>query len=160
MKWSLIAILGLIACTAIVAAGCMQPARSLPAVPVETRPAPSVSSTGPVTAVAYSIVPEPTDTMPEDEMVSVQVNRNPITEDPTITAIFNGGLGSDITQSMNLTVIRADGIYETDSVRHPDMGSSLTLKGTTKSDRVIVEVTMDSGKIYRVYDQLVPFTKL
>lgn len=105
----------------------------------------------------YPATPGPTQTVPDYEQISVTVDRNTITEDPIITTTFNGGLGLGMTECMDVTVIRSDGIVETGHVDNPVMGSYITLMGTTATDRVIVEVTMTSGDQYTIIDQYYPF---
>ncbi|MHB8165063.1 MAG: hypothetical protein ACYDDV_12135, partial [Methanoregula sp.] len=82
--------LALILC--VLAMGCTQPAPA--PVPVPATPLP-VATTLPVpvspTAQTCSLTPGPTQQVPEDESVSITVNRNTISENPTITTRFNGG---------------------------------------------------------------------
>jgi len=89
--------------------------------------------------------------------VSVTVNRNVVSTDPTITVTYNGGKGLGMTTRMDVTVIRSDGVVENGSREDPVMGSSITLMGTTGNDRVIVAVTMTSGDQYTIVDKYYPF---
>jgi hypothetical protein len=106
---------------------------------------------------ACSLVPGPTQNVPEYESVDVTVERNSITADPTISTIFNGGQGLGMVQLMNVTVIRSDCITENDARKYPVMGETVTLMGTTGTDRVIVVMTMTSGDQYTIIDGLYPF---
>jgi len=120
--------------------------------------APTTPATLPVTIQPlYSATPGPVQTVPEYESISVTVQRNTITENPTIITTFNGGMGLGMTQRMDVTVIRSDGIQETGHRENPAMGASVTLMGTTATDRVIVVVTMTSGDQYTIIDQYYPF---
>ncbi|MDD1703369.1 MAG: hypothetical protein LUQ31_10360, partial [Methanoregula sp.] len=85
------------------------------------------------------------------------VDRNTITENPTIITTFNGGLGLGMTERMDVTVIRSDGLTETGYRDNPGTGSSVTLMGTTGNDRVIVDVTMTDGSQYTIIDKYYPF---
>ena len=146
----------------ILCAGCTSPA-----VQPQTRPATPTPVAGvtplPVQPVpstqACSLVPGPTQIVPQDESVSVTVNRNTITENPTITTTFNGGTGLGMVERMNVTVIRSDCVREQQNRDNPGMGTSITLMGTTKTDRVIVVMTMTSGIQYTVIDQDYPFPR-
>ncbi len=142
----------------ILAAGCSQPA-PLP-VPVTTTPLP-VSTIPPAPsqppAQSCSLTPGPTQEVPAYESVSISVDRNTITENPTITTSFNGGQGLGMVQSMVVTVIRSDCVTEQGIRNNPGMGTSVTLMGTTRTDRVIVRVTMTSGNQYTVIDKDYPF---
>ncbi len=104
-----------------------------------------------------SLEPGPTQVVPDYETVRVKVNRNSITENPTIAIIFDGGLGLGMVQQMNVRVIRSDCVTEQASRDDPVMGETVTLMGTTGTDRVIVAVTMTSGDGYTIIDQVYPF---
>ena len=146
-------VITLVLCVLIV--GCSSKAPPVPptSVPVTTTPqAPSPSPTP-----ACSLVPGPTQNVPEYESVDVTVERNSITADPTISAVFNGGQGLGMVQLMNVTVIRSDCIVENEARNYPGMGEMVTLLGTTKTDRVIVVMTMTSGDQYTIIDGLYPF---
>jgi len=166
MHGSFKVILPLILVLSILAAGCTH-TPSAPAAPAAT---PSPASLPPVTAqpalpapagttpaASCSLEPGPTEQVPEDESVSITVSRNTITENPTITARLNGGLGLGEVERMTMTVIRSDCVTEQDLRDAPPAGYSLTLMGTTKTDRVIVTLTMTSGKQYTVIDKNYPF---
>jgi hypothetical protein len=112
---------------------------------------------GTTTTASCSLEPGPTDQVPEDESVSITVSRNTDTETPTISARLNGGFGLGQVERMTMTVIRSDCVTEQDLRDAPNEGYTLTLMGTTKTDRVIVVLTMDSGKVYTVIDKDYPF---
>jgi hypothetical protein len=138
--------------------GCVQnsiqsPATPAPTVPVVT-PQQTQTALPPQTC---SLVPGQTQIIPEYESVSVTVNRNTITENPTISIAFNGGKGLGMVQKMAVTVIRSDCVTENDFRNNPGMGATVTLMGTTQTDRVIVVVTMTSGVQYTIIDQDYPF---
>ena len=95
--------------------------------------------------------------VPSYQSVSVSVDRNTITSEPTITVTFNGGKGNGMVQQMNVTVIRSDCVTEQAARNKPVMGESVTLMGTLKTDRVIVVMTMTSGDQYTVIDDDYPF---
>ena len=111
----------------------------------------------PAQTPACSLVPGPTQQVPEYESVDVTVERNSITADPTISTVFNGGQGLGMVQQMNVTVIRSDCITENGVRKYPPMGETVTLMGTTKTDRVIVVMTMTSGDQYTIIDGLYQF---
>ncbi len=145
--------LALILC--ILAAGCTQPAQKT--VPVTT---PVTSTSLPVytpPAKTCSLTPGPTQEVPAYESVSITVDRNTISENPTITTSYNGGSGLGMIQRMAVTVIRSDCVTEQGRRDNPGMGASVTLMGTTGTDRVIVVVTMTSGDQYTVIDKDYPF---
>ncbi|MFA4875904.1 MAG: hypothetical protein WC586_00695 [Methanoregula sp.] len=110
-----------------------------------------------VPAKVHPATPGPVQTVPAYESVSVSVDRNVVSTDPTITVTYNGGKGLGMTTRMDATVIRSDGAEETGSRVNPQMGTSITLMGTTGNDRVIVSVTMTSGNQYTIIDRYYPF---
>jgi len=140
----------------IAAAGCI----FWPQQPPASQYTPTVSPSGmPATtaAPAYPATPGPVQTVPSFEAVSVTVDRNIVSTDPTITVTFDGGKGLGMTTRMDVTVIRSDGAVETGFRNKPQMGTSITQMGTTGSDRVIVTVTMTSGDQYTILDGYYPF---
>jgi len=144
--------------TCILAAGCIAPSPQPPAqVPVTTPATAPPQEQTPVPPQTCSLVPGPTQQVPDYETVTVTVDRNTISENPTITTTFNGGLGLGMVQSMNVTLVRSDCVVEQQTRRNPGIGASITQMGTTKTDRVIVTVLMTSGDLYTIVDQDYPF---
>lgn len=141
----------------ILATGCVlnptQPAASTAPAPVMTPPV----TPPPLEPVTCSLVPGPTQQVPDYEEVSVTVDRNTITADPTISVIFNGGLGLGMVQNMNVTVVRSDCVTEHEDRKNPLMGETVTLMGTLSVDRVVVVMTMTSGDQYTIIDADYPF---
>jgi len=159
MKEAVVLLVSLTLVLSVLSAGCTQNSNPAPATttlvtvttPQQTQPA--------VTTQSCSLVPGPTQIVPSYESVSVTVNRNSITESPTIAVTFNGGQGLGMAVQMNVTVIRSDCVTEQESRNNPVMGETVTLMGTTKTDRVIVVMTMTSGDQYTVIDNDYPFPK-
>ena len=154
-------LIGLILPAIFFSAGCIQSQKTnsvstiVPtstASPVSTSSGTTAAEATPSVIFTYSPTPGPVDQVPDDQSVAIQVNRNPISENPTINVIYNGGQSLGEVNEMDVTVIRSDGTIENRAVFTPIMGSSVTLKGTTGTDRVIVWVTMLSGQTYEIYD--------
>ena len=148
-----LAVITLVLCVLI--GGCTSQAPPVPPTSVPITTTQQVPSPSPTPSC--SLVPGPTQDVPEYELVDVTVERNSITADPTISTIFNGGQGLGMVQLMNVTVIRSDCITENDARKNPGMGETITLMGTTRTDRVIVVMTMTSGDQYTIIDGLYPF---
>ena len=156
MKKGLFIIIILTLMLCVLTVGCVQS----PATPAPTPVAPVVTHQQmqtPQPPQTCSLVPGPTQIIPEYESVSVTVNRNTITENPTIAIAFNGGLGLGMVTQMNVTVIRSDCVREQQNRNNPVMGDIVTLMGTTRTDRVIVVMTMTSGGQYTIIDKDYPF---
>jgi hypothetical protein len=137
--------------------GCTSQA---PPVPPTTAPVTTTLQVpSPSPTPACSLVPGPTQQVPEYESVDVTVERNSITADPTISTVFNGGQGLGMVQQMNVTVVRSDCITENGVRKYPGTGETITLMGTTRTDRVIVVMTMTSGDQYTIIDGLYPFPR-
>jgi hypothetical protein len=149
--------LTLVLCVLIV--GCIQSSSSSPATPTPVLPVTTLQQTQPAHPLdqTCSLVPGPTQIVPDYESVSVTVNRNPITENPTIAIVFDGGKGLGMVKRMNVTVIRSDCVTEQGIRDNPVMGETVTLMGTTLIDRVIVVMTMSSGEQYTIIDDDFPF---
>ncbi len=142
----------LILCTALIAAGCMESPDLSQATVVTTAP-----TVLPTASPTLSLVPEPIDMVPSTYHVEVQVVKNTISTDPSITVTYEGGQGLAFTTSMTAQVIRSDRQVEQQTLDHPKMESEIVLSGTTHTDRVLVFVTMANGVTYKVFDKDMPF---
>lgn len=143
----------IIACIAILAAGCTQnpfPSQGNPA-------GTTIPTAAPPATPTLSLVPEPTDVMPPTYSVTVQVVKNTISTNPSITVTFEGGQGLAFAEAMTAQVVRSDGLVEQQTVMSPQMGSEIILSGTTGTDRVLVYVTIANGVTYKVFDKDMPF---
>ncbi|MEI7649926.1 MAG: hypothetical protein WCJ47_09510 [Methanomicrobiales archaeon] len=160
MKKCFLVLISLILMLCVLIGGCVQSSSSSTATPAPTQTAhvftPQQTQTSPPLRTC-SLVPGPTQIVPEYESVSVTVNRNTITENPTIAIAFNGGLGLGMVTQMNVTIIRSDCVREQQNRNNPIMGDTVTLMGTTLTDRVIVVMTMTSGGQYTIIDKDYPF---
>jgi len=157
MKIRTILVIAIVFLACILAAGCTQPQAPAPTpTPTLERPLTPVGTPIPA-APACSLTVGPTQMVPDYESVSITVDRNTISEDPTITTRFNGGQGLGMVQTMTVTLIRSDCITDVQTRDDPGIGTSVTQMGTTGTDRVKVDVVMTSGTLYTVIDQLYPF---
>jgi hypothetical protein len=75
----------------------------------------------------------------------------------TIITHFDGGKGLMYTSRLDVRVTHPDGTVVTGGIQKPKMGDTVELAGTNETDRVEVMVTMVSGDVYKVIDQLVPY---
>jgi hypothetical protein len=105
-------------------------------------------------------IPGPVVTVPPIYDVQIQVNKNMIFTNPDITVFFRGGKGQYIIRKMFVQVFRSDGTYESGQLEHAAgefrTDESVTVQGTTGTDRVIVTVTI-LGTEYKIYDQSLEF---
>jgi hypothetical protein len=151
MRQSCLVILVLLLSACALVMGCTSQSLVPLSSPTQT---PQIQSTTQVPTVAPSLLatPGPVQTVPGYESIDVGVSRNSISENPTIITAFNGGFGLGMTERMDVTVIRSDGIVETGHLDYPTTGSVVTLMGTTTTDLVVVNVTMTSGDQYTLID--------
>jgi hypothetical protein len=137
----------------IFVAGCTSPVVT----PVDT---PTITPTPTPTLVPIptpDLMPRPTDVIPPFQRVAIQVTKNTVATDPWISVLFAGGSGQSYITVMTAMIIRVDGFTETNSTMYPEIGTNLLLPGSTRTDRVIVNVTYTDGKTYTVKDERVPF---
>lgn len=146
---------------AALAAGCT--GSSSDTTPVTTaQPTTAVATE---TTAAVSLVPEPTDVIPDNYAVSVTVQKDQVYN--TLTVTFNGGKGQENVIKLTATVIRSDGTTETKSLDKPSgsslkTGQTIEFTGTTGQDRVEVWATMDrplgddNARVFKIYDGLLP----
>ena len=157
MKICSMLVIAIVSLACILAAGCTQPQAPAPT-PRPTLAPPMTPVGTPIPATpACSLTPGPTQAVPDYESVSITIDRNTISEDPTITTTFNGGKGLGMVQSMTVTLIRSDCVTDVQTRADPGIGTSVTQMGTTRTDRVKVDVVMTSGIEYTVIDGLYPF---
>lgn len=157
MKIPAVPLIAMLLLAIILAAGCTQPQAPAPTpAPTLERPGTPVGTPIPATP-ACSLVPGPTQVLPDYESVSITVDRNTISEDPTITTRFNGGQGLGMVQTMTVSLIRSDCTTDVQTRADPGIGTSVTQMGTTGTDRVRVDLVMTSGMSYTVIDGLYPF---
>jgi hypothetical protein len=139
-------------------AGCAAPGESggSQATPGQATPAQGGTQSRP----QGDISPGPVVTVPPDYFVDIQVDKNMIFTKPDIRVRFAGGKGMYIIRRMFVEVYKSDGTYETGVIEHLAgefrMGETVTIRGTTGTDRVIVTVTI-LGKDYKIYDQYLEF---
>jgi hypothetical protein len=107
------------------------------------------------TAGVSSLVPGPTQVMPSDQAVDVQINEKD-TSYKTITVLFNGGPGQNMVKKIDVTVTTSEGIVTTQNLK-PIKQETLTFQGTTGTDRIVVTVSLLDGTTYTIRDQLVSF---
>lgn len=151
----------LLVTAALLAAGCSQPSPP-PSTPTPT-PVPTT-----ITPVPTTITPIPTPTldyipgpMPANFEVTVDVDRNVISIDPKITVTFRGGRGINYVYTIDVVVIRSDGVVEKASMSRPKVNDYVEILGTTGTDRVQIFVTLVTKDPppgpYLIYDEDLPF---
>jgi len=139
----------------ILSAGCTGPLIT----PAPT-PTPSPTPTPPPTPgpiPPLGLEPRPTDVVPPYQRVVVQVTKNTVAIDPHISVLFAGGAGQSAVRVMTATIVRSDGLTETKAAMYPEIGTMILLSGTTRTDRVIVNMSYTNGATYTVKDERVPF---
>ena len=144
----------------IFAAGCTLggSGQTTPAPTAQPTPIPTmaVSTTALQTNAGSSIEPGPTQTLPSITPVSFSVEKGG-TYSTTITTTFNGGKGMGAVSRVDVRVTRPNGSVVTGLLNKPIMGQTVDLEGTNGTDRVEVIVTMNTGNVYKVIDQQMPF---
>ncbi len=142
----------------LVAAGCTggggQTTPAPTAAPTEVQTL-AVSTTVLPTAAGGSTQPGPTQTLPPATPVSFTVEKAG-TYSTTIITTFDGGKGMSGVNKVDVRVTRADGTVVT-GVLKPMKGETVELEGTKGTDRVEVIVTMNTGNVYTVIDQQMPY---
>jgi hypothetical protein len=113
---------------------------------------------GPGEETTPSLQPSPTDRMPTEQEVQIQVNQKDSSY-ATVTTIFAGGKGQNMVKDIAVTLICSDGSVRSGYLE-PKKLSELTLQGTRGTDRITARVTLLDGKSYKIVDQEVPFKNL
>ena len=143
----------------IFAAGCTLGGGGQPTPAPTAQPTPvptmAVSTTALQTNAGSSTEPGPTQTLPSATPVSCSVEKAG-TYSTTIITTFDGGKGMSAVSKVDVRVTRPDGSVVT-GVLKPLKGETVELEGTKGTDRVEVIVTMNTGNVYKVIDQQMPF---
>ena len=144
MQSRIILSLVLLICAGIAIAGCTG-TQSSPASPATGLGTGSSGSSVPSGGLAVS----PTDTVPDYNMVTVDVGEKDYLGN--IPVIFQGGMGQIHVKKIDVTLYRSDGQVRTATIG-VKKGDQVELEGTKQTDRVVVVVSMDTGKSYTIND--------
>ncbi|WAC04873.1 MAG: hypothetical protein OS112_10530 [Methanoregula sp.] len=139
-----LAIVLLVACS-----GCTNAPETPPATPAPTA---AIATPAPAPVVTTA-TPEPLRTLPPEQVVDLQLNKDRTYSD--ITLHYNGGRGLPFVQKIMMRVTRSDGTVEEQYMRDgkkPQQGDEIVIRGTRGSDRCEVYVT-SSGTVYKVKDE-------
>jgi hypothetical protein len=129
----------------------------------QTTSGPGSSSVAPATpgatpqAGSVSLTPGPTDVPPNNRALIIDVEKNAISRDIIVT--FQGGEGQYGVRELAITLTRSDGTVETKSLTHLERGSSISVKGTDKEDRVEVTAYFYNGETYKIVDKVFEYKK-
>lgn len=146
-------VLALVLAVLLTVAGCSSPEK--PVVTPTPTTVPTTEPTTPPTPVPTtkaSIIPGPTDMLPDQWPVSITVEKSGMYS-TTIITHFDGGKGLMYVSRMDVRVTHPDGTVLTDGLAKPRMGDTLEIAGTNGTDRVEVNLLMASGETYKVVDQ-------
>ncbi|MDD1673505.1 MAG: hypothetical protein LUP99_03745 [Methanomicrobiales archaeon] len=132
-------------------AGCAAPQQGSNMSPTMLPPTTLTTAPPQTSPSGSSSVPGPTQTMPADKSVTVDVVRDQIF--PTITLTFRGGKGQFQVRDIDFRVTRSDGVIETKKLGH-NVGDTPTFDGTRGKDRVEVTVTLVTNEQYKIIDAL------
>lgn len=138
----------LLLCAAIGITGCTAP--NAPSQPAAPSAAPAATQAA-VAPAANSLIPSPTDVVPDNNQVSVIVQEKEY--NANIPVVFDGGKGQYLVKSASVTIYRSDGTTETVSLGIKK-GDIVNLQGTKQTDRVVAFVSQVNGETYKVADVL------
>jgi len=99
-----------------------------------------------------TLVPSPTDVVPENNQVSVTVKEKEY--NGKIYVVFDGGKGQNLVSSIDVTLYRSDGTTQTAKIGK-NKGDEVEFVGTkdpNNPDRVVVYVSEMNGQTYKVTD--------
>jgi hypothetical protein len=109
----------------------------------------TVTTTAPNQSVLELVSAPPTDAVPDYKMVAVDVGEKDSLGN--IPVIFQGGTGQNYIREIDVTLYRSDG--ETESfVLGTTKGAQVSLNGTKQTDRVVIYVSMDTGRSFKIVD--------
>ncbi|OPX63045.1 zinc-ribbon domain-containing protein [Methanoregula sp. PtaB.Bin085] len=119
---------------------------------------PAVTSSGnTATAGTVSLVAGPTDSLPSDRTLIIDVERDAISRNIIVT--FQGGNGQYGVRELVITLTRSDGTTETKTMSRLERGNSITLTGSDKENRVEITANFYNGETYKVVDKVFEYKK-
>ncbi len=99
-----------------------------------------------------SFEPLPTQQLPTNLVVMYQVERDP--RNGMVTVSFRGGPGFNGIAQTLIRVTKSDGQITEKPWKPAYIGDSVTVQGTTLTDRVELITSFYNGESYRVYDEI------
>ncbi len=108
-----------------------------------------------VAPASPSLVPGPTQVLPESYRIWLQADRDPITS--MVTVIYNGGKGQRAVREIQVRLTRSDGQVLTQVFRPLTTGEGAELQGTKYTDRLEVNITYNNGDSFTVIDRIFPY---
>ena len=143
----------------LITEGCMQ--TTPPVTPTPTAVVTATEAPSPVPTTFVPPTTEPTQTLPEDWNIEIQIQSNGVAIDPLITVSCQGGKGLNFIQQIDVIVTRSDGVVETDVISKPlYKGKEVSLRSTTAAgyrDRAEVWAIDPQNNRVKIYDAYVPF---
>ena len=104
-----------------------------------------------------ALVAGPTDSLPADRTLIIDVERDAISRDIIVT--FQGGNGQYGVSSLLIHLTRSDGTTEDKTMSRLERGDSITLKGSDRENRVEVTAIFYNGETYKVVDKVFEYKK-
>lgn len=111
---------------------------------------PSATGTG-----ADTLIPGPTQRMPEATNVLITADKDTITG--AVSVQITGGPGRSVIKEVSGTVYRSDGQTSTGTINPALRSQEVVIPGSKGTDRVVVTVLLFSGEQYVVMDKLMTF---
>ena len=108
-------------------------------------------------AGTVSLTAGPTHVPPGNLALIIDVEKNAISRDIIVT--FQGGSGQYGVKELRIKLSKSDGTVEEKSLSHLERGSSITMKGTEKTDRVEITANFNNGETYKVVDKVFEYKK-
>ena len=126
--------------------------------PITTPTTPRVTTviTTKTTQAGGSLVPGPTQTLPANQELIFQVDKDAVSGDVTVTVT---GPSRNVVNDIVVRLTRSDGQVTTGYITPNQKVNEVTMPGTRATDRVEVTVNFYSGASYKVIDKTVEFAK-
>ncbi len=105
---------------------------------------------------SVSLVPGPTQTLPANQELIFQVDKDSVSAAVTVTVT---GPSRNVVNDIAVRLTRSDGQVLTGYIKPNQKVNEVTLPGTRSADRVEVTVNFYSGDSYKVIDKIVDFAR-
>jgi hypothetical protein len=153
--------LGIMLVLVLFVSGCTQQSATPDATTAPTQAGTTATPAMTSTPAVTSSTPGPTQTLPDDWSIEIQVQSNGLSYDPKIITTVRGGKGLNFIQQIDVKVTGTDGVVVTGEMKKPlYVRQEIALRSTNSmlnKDREEVWATDPQGKRVKIFDAYVPF---
>ncbi|HUU75955.1 MAG TPA: hypothetical protein VMW63_07670 [Methanoregulaceae archaeon] len=161
MKYTVFALVLILAAVFMVAAGCTEAPSEPLATPTATPVSPTPTAFFTPSPPEGMGIPGPTQSLPPQYSLTFQVTPNGNMVNPLMFVGLMGGNGMNFVSQVEVSLTRPDGSVQTQVMKQPfSMGENVQFPCSTDMNRIEIWATAPQVGTIKVYDEIVPFRSL